>query len=165
VTADRADKSNKSDLSTPDLASLDAAWEDEADAEPDEPNEEDIDEGWETVPDPKGGPPQRRRVSPKERARQKREKQRLKADAAAQKQKKKKPRTRGQADEAHEAQAAEDDENEKAPAPAATRAAPRAEQRRAPSAAKKTFDARTVAMIAVALVVGAGALYFMLTSR
>jgi hypothetical protein len=147
------DKTTKSDASDPDLASLDAAWED------DEPEEEDssdeVDEQWETIPDPKGGPPQRRRVSPKERARQKREKQRLKADAAAQKQKKKKPRSGRARDEA-------DDEDV---APAEAKAKPSAKAPRTAPVKRKAFDAKTFAMIAAALVVAAVALYFMLTSR
>jgi hypothetical protein len=149
---DRADKTTKSDGSEPDLASLDAAWEDE-------PNEDDVDEGWVTVPDPKGGPPQRRRLPPKERAQKKREKQRLRAEAAAQKQKKKKTRSRGRDDDG-------DHEDEKrAPAEAAKAKSTQTRKPRSAPIRRKTFDVRTIPLIAAALAVAAVALYFMLTSR
>jgi hypothetical protein len=152
TTSNPADKATQINSSQPDLASLDAAWEDEP-----ENAEGDDDAGWEPVlPDPKGGPPQRQHLSRKERSRQKREKQRLKADSAAQKQKKKKPRTRDK-DEG------EAEDEERAPE---TSTAKSAETRKPRSARikKKTFDLRTIAMIAAALAVAGVALYFMLTS-
>jgi hypothetical protein len=155
---DRTSKPEPDDASTPDLASVDAGW-DEGEADAAEATSSDgADDGWETIPDPKGGPPQRRRLSPKERAREKREKQRAKADAAAQKQKKKKarPGREGGESEPEEISDASEPGAELGPS-----------ERKPPPAGKKkkTFDTRTIAMIAAALALAIVALYFMLTSR
>jgi hypothetical protein len=193
----RPERPQPPDASTPDLESLDAAWEEEkapasavvpdavvpaADADADGADErtddsqgnlDDLDEGWETVPDPKGGPPERRRVSPKERARRKRDKQRAKAEAAASKQKGKGKR-RPRRDDAEGDDAPDSGGGTTADASPVSEerpARPREERRPTPKAvaaakaAKATRDVRTLVMIAVVAVGAAAALYFMMTSR
>jgi len=150
----------KPDASTPDLESLDAAWEAGAEEPEEDGNLDEVDEGWETVPDPRGGPPVRRRVSPKERARCKSDKQRAKADAAAKKQKGKK-KGRPRRDDMPASAAAESDDGREE-----EEASPEPRVRKGGRAAThKQRNVRTLAMIAAALAFAGLALYFMMTSR
>ncbi len=189
------------DASTPNLESLDAAWEEEevapdslAPGAPRAPmssasNLDDLDDGWETVPDPAGGPPQRRRLSPKERARSKRDKQRVKAELAASKQKGKKRggARRGERSDAPGSEppesgvgapGAEDDDAATEAAHSRPKAGEgaggKAGKSRAAAQARAAADreararanrTRTIVMVGAALVAAAGALYFMMTHR
>jgi hypothetical protein len=179
--------------STPDLESLDAAWGASGDDE--EPSEsrldgqtllappddlddlDDLDEGWETVPDPQGGPPLRRRRSPKERARLKREKQRARAEVAAKKQKKQKT-SKGKAPNRLGGQSpAQQDANAR---PSTSEPARRAEptspvasgdvtplpiRRAGAPRGWRGVDRKALAMIGAAILVAGGAIYYMMSHR